>query len=317
MSDHRRVDQKTLKATNVLATFPGVVRLNVLRGGLRPHQWAKNALIFVPLVLGGKAMDPIAWRQALVAFLAFSLLASATYLVNDILDARDDRIHWSKKHRPIANGELSVASARLLVLLCGLSALALGFAVGIRCIAMLALYLILSLSYSIWLKREPIVDVFILAALFTMRLAVGVVVTDVAFSPWLFVFSMFIFLSLSLAKRQTEITRMVIHGHDATPGRGYRSSDAPFVLATGVATMMATVLIMVIYLIEDAFPKGFYTHPGFLWGFAIVIFLWLGRIWLKCHRGQLHDDPVVFALKDRVSLFYAAAMCVIFIAAVL
>ena len=141
--------------------------------------------------------------------------------------------------------------------------------------------------------------------------------TGVAFSSWLIVFSMFIFLSLSLAKRQTEITRMVAHGQDRTPGRGYRASDAPFVLATGVATMMATVLIMVIYLIDDAFPTGFYKHPDFLWGFAVIVFLWLARIWLLCHRGELHDDPVAFALKDRISLFYAAAMGVVFIAAVL
>jgi 4-hydroxybenzoate polyprenyltransferase len=185
------------------------------------------------------------------------------------------------------------------------------------CVAILALYLVLSLSYSFRLKREPIIDVFLLATLFTMRLALGAVVTDEAFSPWLTVFSMFIFLSLSLAKRQTEIIRMVAHGQDTAPGRGYKASDAPFVLATGVATMMATVLIMVIYLIEDAFPKGFYKHPDFLWGFAVIIFLWLARVWLLCHRGQLHDDPVAFALKDRLSLFYAAVIGVIFIAAVL
>lgn len=183
--------------------------------------------------------------------------------------------------------------------------------------AMLALYLILSLSYSFRLKREPIIDVFLLATLFTMRLAVGDVVTEVAFSRWLLVFAMFIFLSLSLAKRQTEITRMAAHGQQAAPGRGYKASDAPFVLAAGVATMMATVLIMIIYLIEDAFPKGFYKHPDLLWGFPAVIFLWLARIWLLCHRGELHDDPVVFALKDRVSLFYAGVMAVIFIAAAL
>jgi hypothetical protein len=127
---------------------------------------------------------------------------------------------------------------------------------------------------------------------------------------------MFVFLSLSLAKRQTEIMRMITHGKEAVPGRGYKAGDAPFVLGCGVATMMAAVLIMVIYLIADAFPRGFYKHPECLWGFAAVIFLWLGRIWLLCHRGQLHDDPVAFALRDRLSLYYAAAMIAIFIAAV-
>jgi 4-hydroxybenzoate polyprenyltransferase len=313
-----RLVEKAREVTDIMASFPRrALGLNGLRRGLRLHQWAKNALVFVPLILGGKAMDAAAWTHALEAFLAFSLLASATYLLNDLWDLHEDRQHWSKKHRPLASGELSIALSVGLIASCGLAALGLALAAGMGCVAMLALYLILSLSYSFRLKREPIIDVFLLATLFTMRLAIGVVVTEVAFSPWLLVFSMFIFLSLSLAKRQTEITRMAAHGQDAAPGRGYKASDAPFVLATGVATMMATVLIMVIYLIEDAFPKGFYKHPDFLWGIAAIIFLWLARVWLLCHRGELHDDPVAFALKDRLSLFFAAVMGVIFIAAVL
>lgn len=312
-----RLAEKAAAVTDIVASFPRrALSLNGLRRGLRLHQWAKNALIFVPLILGGKTTDPTAWIYALDAFLAFGLLASGTYLLNDLWDLHEDRQHWSKKHRPLASGELPIALSIGLMALCGLGALGLAVAAGPGCVAMLGLYLVLSLSYSFRLKREPIVDVFLLASLFTMRLALGVVVTGVEFSAWLIVFSMFIFLSLSLAKRQTEITRMVAHGQDRAPGRGYRASDAPFVLATGVATMMATVLIMVIYLIEDAFPTGFYKHPDFLWGFAVIVFLWLARIWLLCHRGELHDDPVAFALKDRISLFYAAAMGAVFIAAV-
>jgi 4-hydroxybenzoate polyprenyltransferase len=313
-----RLLEKIREVTDIVAFFPrGALGLNGLRRGLRLHQWAKNALIFVPLILGGKAMDPGAWINALQAFLAFSLVASATYLLNDLWDLHEDRQHWSKKNRPLASGELPIALSVGLIAGCCLIALGMGLAAGAGCVTMLALYLALSLSYSLRLKREPIIDVFLLATLFTMRLAIGIVVTEVGFSPWLIVFSMFIFLSLSLAKRQTEITRMVAHGQDAALGRGYKASDAPFVLATGVGAMVATVLIMVIYLFEEAFPKGLYKHPNLLWGFAVIIFLWLARIWLLCHRGQLHDDPVAFALKDRLSLFYAAAMGMIFIAAVL
>jgi 4-hydroxybenzoate polyprenyltransferase len=310
--------ERAREVTNIVASFPRrALGLNGLRRGLRLHQWAKNALIFVPLILGGKAMDAIAWIHALEAFIAFSLLASATYLLNDLWDLHEDRQHWSKKHRPLASGELPIALSVGLIVACFLAALGLALGAGTGYVEILALYLALNLSYSFRLKREPIIDVFLLATLFTMRLVIGVVVTDVVFSQWLIVFSMFIFVSLSLAKRQTEITRMVAHRQEATPGRGYKASDAPFVLATGVATMMATVLIMVIYLIEDAFPKGFYKHPEFLWGYAVIIFLWLARVWLLCHRGQLHDDPVAFALRDRLSLFYAASMCATFIAAVL
>src|SRR5208283_6116771 len=167
----------------------------------------------------------------------------------DLWDLHQDRQHWSKKHRPLASGELPIALSVGLIASCGLVALALALATGSGCVAMLAIYLVISISYSFRLKREPIIDVFLLATLFSMRLALGVVVAEVAFSPWLFVFSMFMFLSLSTAKRQTEITRMVAHGLDETPGRGYRASDAPLILSLGVGSMMATVLIMVIYLV--------------------------------------------------------------------
>ena len=316
--DSPRLMEKAQEATSLLASFPRrALGLNGLRRALRLHQWAKNALVFVPLFLGGKAADPSAWIGALEGFLAFSLLASATYLLNDLWDLHEDRQHWSKKNRPLASGEMQIALSVGIIVACGFAALGLALAAGPGCVAMLALYLAISLSYSFGLKREPIIDVLLLATLFTMRLGLGVVVTGATFSPWLLVFSMFIFLSLSLAKRQTEITRMVPHGKESAPGRGYKANDAPFVLTTGVASMMATVLVMVLYLIEDAFPKGIYKHPDFLWGFSVVIFLWLARVWLLCHRGELHDDPVAFALKDRLSLFYAAVMGAIFLAAVL
>jgi len=305
-------------ATEVLATFPRrALGLNGLRRALRLHQWAKNALVFVPLALGGKLLDPHAWIAATQAFLAISLLASASYLLNDLWDLPEDRQHWTKRHRPLASGELPISLGVGLIALFGLGAFGLALAAGTECAGMLLLYLALSLAYSFRLKREPIIDVFSLAALFTMRLALGVVVTGVAFSPWLLVFSMFIFLSLSLAKRQTEILRMVEHGKNSAAGRGYKASDAPLVLGMGVASMVATVLIMVIYLIEDAFPKGIYHQPHFLWGFAPIIFLWLSRIWLKCHRGELNDDPVAYALKDKTSLIYAAAIGCVFLAALL
>ncbi len=310
--------QKIATKTHLAAVLPTkLLNFPTLRRGLRFHQWAKNSLVFVPLILGGKAHDPKAWTYALGAFLALSLLASVTYLLNDLWDLADDRRHWSKKLRPIANGDLPIASAMLFIAVGGLVAFAIAALIGPACVGVLALYLAISLAYSFWLKREPLVDIFVLASLFTIRLALGLVVTGVVFSPWLFVFSMFIFLSLSAAKRQTEITRMVAHGLSQTPGRGYRAGDGPLVLSLGVGAMLATVLVMVIYLVAYAFPQGFYRHPFFLWGFPIIIFLWLSRIWLLCHRGELNDDPVAFALKDRLSLAYGAAMVAMFAAALL
>jgi len=316
MGRSAKMEKKIRKRTRLAAVFPTkALSFPTLRRGLRFHQWVKNALIFVPLILGGKSHDASAWAHALGGFVALSLLASATYVLNDLLDLGEDRRHWSKRNRPLASGDLPIATGVGLIVAAGFLAFLLAALIGPNCIAVLVIYLCVSLAYSFWLKREPIIDVFLLAALFSMRLALGVVVAEVVFSPWLFVFSMFIFLSLSTAKRQTEITRMVAHGHDQTPGRGYRASDAPLVLALGVGTMMATVLIMVIYLVEDAFPTGYYKHPQFLWSFPLIIFLWLARVWLLCHRGELHDDPVAFALKDKLSLFYGALMAAMFGAA--
>jgi 4-hydroxybenzoate polyprenyltransferase len=310
------LERKVGMSTPILATFPGTsVGASAIRRSLRLHQWAKNALVFVPLVLGGKAFEPTAWLHAAIAFVAIGLLASATYVLNDLWDLAEDRQHWSKKQRPLASGDLSIAFGFRLTAIASLGAFALALAVGMGSAAILAIYLALSLAYSFRLKREPIIDVFVLATLFTMRLALGMVVVGAALSPWLIVFSMFIFLSLSLAKRQTEIARMVEHGRERTLGRGYCASDAPLVLAIGISTMIATVLIMVIYLIDDAFPTGFYRHPDMLWGFPVIIFLFLARIWLLCHRGNLHDDPVAFALKDRISLLHGAAMVALFAAA--
>ena len=291
--------------------------LSSLRKALRLHQWAKNALVFVPLILGGKGSDPAAWFNCLIAFTALGLLASATYLVNDLWDLREDRRHWSKKWRPLASGQLSIAAGARLIVGLGVLGFALGFIAGPACAATLALYLALSLAYSVRLKREPMVDIFMLATLFTMRLALGVLVADVRFSPWLFVFSMFLFLSLSAAKRQTEIVRMKDHGHDRTPGRGYRTTDAPLMLAFGIGTMVASVLIMVLYLVEEAFPTGYYRQPAFLWGFPVVMFLWLAHVWLLCHRGELRDDPVAFALRDRFSLLLGGVMLALFVAAIM
>jgi 4-hydroxybenzoate polyprenyltransferase len=307
-------------ATTIVMVAPSRARLSFqsLRRALRLHQWAKNILVFVPLVLGGKSDQVHTWLRVLMAFFAFGLLASGNYLLNDLWDLNEDRQHWSKKMRPIASGEIEIVTGVWLMALCGLSALWISSTIGTGCVESLLCYLGLSLLYSFRFKREPIFDVLILAMLFTVRLATGAIVSEVVLSPWLFVFSMFVFLSLSLAKRQTELSRAALRGRVATDfGRGYSSEDAPFILASGISTMFAAVIILTIYLMEDAFPKGFYRRPSFLWGSPVVIFLWLARIWLVCHRGQLYDDPVAFALKDRVSLLYAALMLVFFIGALL
>jgi 4-hydroxybenzoate polyprenyltransferase len=311
------VVRRAKRVSDPWALFPRApVTLNVLRRSLRLHQWAKNALVFAPLVLGGKASDLSAWLSALLGFFALGFVASATYIVNDLWDLPSDRRHWSKRMRPLASGDLSIRAGIVLAIV----GLAVGFGLvtsaGPAALAMLGLYIAVALSYSFAWKRVPIFDIFVLAGLFTLRLGFGIVLTDVRFSPWLLVFSMFIFTSLSMAKRHTEVLRLAERGLEGTQGRGFVAGDAPLTLGMGLASMFGGVLIMILYLIEDV-PRGVYAYPTYLWAIPSILFLFLGRIWLLSQRGQLLDDPVAFALKDRVSLLLGLLMSVVFAAALI
>jgi 4-hydroxybenzoate polyprenyltransferase len=280
----------------------------ILYRSLRLHQWAKNGLLFVPLILGGKGGQSAAWLNALIGFLAIGFTASSTYIINDLHDLPSDREHRSKRTRPLASGDLSIPFGAFLAI----AGLIIGFELAVfaslAAVLMLAVYVGLSLSYSFYLKRIPILDAFVLATLFTCRLGMGVALTDVRLSPWLFVFSMFIFTSLCMAKRNTEVLASAENVNTTIPGRGYASSDAPLILALGMGTGISAVLVMILYLIEDAYPRQFYAHPALLWALPAILFLFIGRVWLLSERGQMHDDPVAFALKDRVSLLLGLLM---------
>jgi 4-hydroxybenzoate polyprenyltransferase len=283
---------------------------------LRPHQWIKNALVFVPLILGGLLLEPDAWRYAFLGFAALSLAASASYVFNDLWDLQSDREHWSKRNRPFASGDLSVATGYALGIVLMVAAFATAAVIGPEETIMVGIYVLGSLSYTFYWKRVPIVDIFLIASLFTFRIALGIMILDVRISPWLLVFSMFIFLSLSAAKRHTELLRSKAADNVAIPGRGYVRADADLLLALGVAAMLGAVLINIMYLLEDAFPRTVYSNTDWLWTIPPVLFLFLGRVWLFSHRGQLLDDPVAFALKDPVSLMLGAMLGLGFLAAV-
>lgn len=280
---------------------------------LRVHQWVKNALVFVPLVLGGLLLEYDAWGYAFLGFAALCSAASAGYIFNDIHDLESDRKHWSKRKRPIASGELSKGAGYVLAACLLALSFGIGAAIGYEELAMLAIYAALTLSYTTFWKRVPVADIFVLSGLFTLRIALGILILDVRISPWLLIFSMFIFLSLSAAKRNTELLRSETK---VIPGRGYLKTDAPLLLGLGLAAMLGAVLINIMYLLEDAFPRAVYGNTDWLWCIPPVIFLFLGRIWLLSQRGELLDDPVAFALKDRVSILLGALLALAFAAAV-
>ena len=205
----------------------------------------------------------------------------------------------------------------MLVPVLSFAGFVLAAAAGWAVLATIALYTVITLAYSMHLKRVPVLDVALLATLFTLRLFLGVVAIGAVISPWLFVFSMALFLSLSTAKRHTEVVRMALHGKTKTAGRGYIARDEPMLLSLGLAAAMSSVVLFSLYLTAEAFTNAVYSAPGFLWATPVLLFLWLGRIWLISQRGELDDDPVAFALKDRPSLMLGAMLGLAFVGAVL
>ena len=307
-----RVRRRVAAVVPIAITLPGPSRAAGLLVSLRLHQWVKNLLVFAPMVLGGQVADGGALQATVVAFLALGLVASSTYLINDILDVADDRQHWSKRERPIAKGQLRASAAAVWAGVGLVAGLGLGATVSSSAVAVLLLYVGLTLSYSLGLKRLPLIDGLVLAVQFTLRLALGVVASQVPPSPWLFVFSMFFFTSLSLAKRYTELGRLSTVQLTKIAGRGYRTEDMPLVLAIGVAAGLGAVIIVILYIIDDAFRQSFYGATAWLWGFPALIFLLVCRIWLVTVRGEMHDDPVKFMLADRVSQAVLAMLVICF-----
>ncbi len=272
---------------------------------LRPHQWVKNLIIFVPLVTSHRLTQ---WPQALdavLAFVAFCLCASGAYILNDLFDLESDRHHPVKRLRPFASGDLPLPVGMIaLPLLLGAGALlacelALGFA------AVLGVYLVLTTSYSWRLKQVVLLDVLCLAALYTLRLLAGHEATGIRYSFWLLVFSMFIFLSLALVKRFLELQAARQQNQNEIKGRGYAAGDLELVASLGSSSGYLAVLVLALYVnSQDA--QELYRHATLLLLICPLLLYWISRVWLIAHRGQMHGDPIVFALKDRVSYLIGA-----------
>lgn len=281
--------------------------LRTVLKAIRLKQWAKNALIFVPL-LAAHSLEPQAWLQALLAFVAFGLCASATYLVNDLLDLPSDRVHRIKRHRPLAAGRMGIATAVVLGLVMLVAAFVLAVSVSAGFTALLLLYTVTTLAYSVRLKRLALIDVLVLSALYTLRIGAGAVATGVDLSNWLLAISIFLFLSLALVKRCAELEELVDDSTTLAPGRGYQASDLPSLRAMGLSAGFMAVLVLALY-IDSQNSRALYAHPDWLWAAAPVLLLWLMRIWLKTGRRELvGEDPLQFALRDRFSWLTLLAM---------
>ena len=294
-------------------TVPRAGLLSFLRG-LRLHQWLKNLLIFVPLLAAHKASGTVGISQALMAFMAFSLCASAVYVINDLLDLEADRQHVRKRKRPFASGLIPIWQGVLMVpcLLGG----ALAFATSLPAVfsAVLAAYFGMTLAYSLRLKRQVIVDVLLLAALYTMRIIAGAAATVIIPSFWLLAFSMFVFLSLALVKRYSELLITLQQQKASAAGRGYFVNDLPVLASIGASAGMAAVLVLALY-INDPETARLYPGKTWLWLVPPLVLYWISRVWLKTCRGEIDDDPVVFAIKDWQSLVTGGLLAVCFVLA--
>ena len=278
---------------------------------LRVHQWLKNALIFVPLALAHQITDVHALLLTSLAFLCFSLCASSVYVLNDLLDLESDRQHPRKSKRPWASGQIPLiyglmSTPLLLIMAFGL-ALAL---MPLLYVGVLVLYYLMTLSYSVWLKSRIMVDVIMLAALYTMRLLAGMAATHIAPSFWLLAFSLFIFFSLALVKRYSELYQLRQRGQLTTHGRGYHVEDLVMLLSFGVASGFIAVLVFALYINSSEVQK-LYAEPRILWLATPLLLYWISRVWVITHRGLMHDDPVVFAAKDKNSWVIAMGIVIL------
>jgi 4-hydroxybenzoate polyprenyltransferase len=282
---------------------------------IRLHQWAKNVLIFVPLLLAHSLTLPLI-LQVFLAFFCFSLCASATYIVNDLLDIETDRRHPRKRLRPFAAGDLQVSTGVAIIV--GL--LTAGFVgtyfLPVAFFGWLLLYLVVTLSYSLALKRVVLVDVILLSGLYTVRMLAGGAATGTLISTWLAGFSVFLFFSLAMVKRFSELQNLRERGNEPSNGRGYLIADIEQLRSFGTASGYAAIVVFSLY-ISGANVTQLYHHPVRMWLIVPLLLLWISRVWLLASRGEMNEDPVVFAVTDRMSLLIGLAVVAIAIFAAL
>lgn len=282
--------------------------------GLRVHQWLKNLLVFVPLIAAHAWDDTAGLKAALLAFLAFSLCASAVYVLNDLVDLEADRRHVRKRLRPFASGLIPIWQGSLMIPV--LLAVAFGVAsvLPLSFLLVLAFYFCLTLAYSLVLKRRVIVDVLMLAGLYTLRVIAGGAATGIVPSFWLLAFSMFIFLSLAVVKRYSELLVTLQQHKDQPAGRGYTVQDLPVLMSIGTGSGMVAVLVFALYINNPEITE-IYSNPLWLWLVPPLLLYWVSRLWMKAHRGEVDDDPVVFAVRDWQSLLVVALSAGLFLLA--
>jgi len=278
----------------------------------RPHQWIKNVLVFVPILTAHALHDVSAWIAAALMFAAFCCTASGIYLINDMLDIRADRLHPRKRMRPFARGAIALPLGALAALALICAGVVLSQLVHVAWI--IVLYALMSISYSLRLKELPLVDVFMLAALYTIRVFGGGEATHHRLSLWLLGFSSFLFLSLALLKRTAEMMSVAKSGNTKAARRGYDASDMPILQLFGIAAAFAASIVMALFVQSEANAEH-YASPSVLWLTVPLLLFWACRMWMAGSRGNMHHDPIIYAARDRVSWVIGIAVVIVLVAA--
>ncbi len=276
---------------------------------VRVHQWAKNLLLALPALAAHLAPTQEVLAPLLLGFLSFSLLASAVYLINDLADLEHDRAHPVKRLRPLAAGQVGTGAAAAVATLLAAVALAIAWRLPAQFIQVWAAYLVLTTLYSFGLKRVVVLDVIVLGALYTSRIVAGAAVVQVPLSRWFLAFTVFLFSSLAIVKRVAESFSVASRDEEQLGGRGWEVGDLPVLLGFGAGCSVASALVYCLYITGDEVAQ-LYSSPDVLWLGLPVLLYWLGRVWLLANRGLMHEDPLLFALRDRVSWVVVAAMAV-------
>ncbi len=296
------VETRAREVGEVAGVFGGSSRsIRPYISALRPHQWAKNLLILIPALAGHAVGNVEILTQSLLALVSFCLCASSVYVANDLFDLEADRSHAKKRYRPFASGAIPLGHGMLMAPLLLLVSFAVAAALPLWFPVILAGYLLTTVAYTIDVKRRVMVDVIVLAILYTFRLLAGSAATGISLSEWLLAFSMFLFLSLALVKRYSELEALATAGDMKIKGRGYRVTDLPMIQSLGAASGYLAVLVLALYISSDDIHM-LYATPSFLWGLCVLLLYWVSRTWMLTHRGKMNQDPVVFALTDGISI---------------
>ena len=273
---------------------------------LRPHQWLKNTLVFLPMV-AGHAFTFENFAISFAAFVVFCLVASSVYVTNDLLDLSADRAHPRKRYRPFAAGSIPIVQGSLMAPVLLVVGLALAALVNPQFLIAILIYLAITVAYSTHLKQRTIIDIWVLAVLYSMRLLAGAAATGIVPSVWLLAFSIFFFFALAAVKRQAELVDLINRDADSVQRRGYHRDDVILIAAMAIASGYVSILVMALY-IRTPSVESLYSYPPALLGICLVLLYWISRVVMVTHRGLMHDDPLVFAVRDRVSQLCLMAM---------